>query len=137
MYRCHDAATLAKLLRTSLIEVVSAADVSEGRPIKVSPRSIQQVQSILRICCFHRVAWMFESGLKLIEDGQAPDVDIVLSLTFLMESSDLQHLALVHEGGDAHIRTSPDANDITQPRRLVAPPFASERRVSPAARRRS
>jgi hypothetical protein len=93
MYRCHDATTLAKLLRTSLIEVVSAADVSEGHPIKVSPRSIQQVQSILRICCFHRVAWMFESGSKMIEDGQAPDVDIVLSLAFLIESSDLQHLA--------------------------------------------
>lgn len=36
---------------------------------------------------------MFESGSKMIEDGQAPDVDIVLSLAFLIESSDLQHLA--------------------------------------------
>jgi hypothetical protein len=114
MYRGHDATTLAKLLRISLIEVVSAADVSEGRPIKVSPRSIQQVQSILRICSLHRVAWMFESGSKMIEDGQSPEVDIVLSLTFLIESSDLPHLALLHECGDA---------------------FPSEPRVSPAARR--
>jgi len=86
MHRCHDATKLADLLRASLVEVVSASGISEGHPMKVSPRTLQQVESILRICCFHRVAWTLDSASKMIDDGNAVDVDVVLSLSFLTES---------------------------------------------------
>ena len=86
MHRCHDAMKLADLLRASLVEVVSASDICEGHPMTVSPRSLQQVESILRICCFHRVAWTLGSASKRIDDGMAVDVGVVLSLSLLTES---------------------------------------------------
>ena len=85
MHYRHDATKLGELLRASLVEVVSASDVCEGHPIKVSPRSLQQVQRVLRICCFHRVAWTLDSDPKMFADKKALDVDVVLSLTFLTE----------------------------------------------------
>ena len=91
----RDATKLAEHLRASLVEVVSASDVREGHPIKVSPRSLQQIQSILSICCFHRVAWTLECDPKISDDEKALDVDVVLSLTFLIESHELAGSLLV------------------------------------------
>ena len=91
----RDATKLTEHLRASLGEVISASDVCEGHPIKVSPRSLQQIQSILRICCFHRVAWTLECDSKMSADEKALDVDVVLSLTFLIESHKLAGSLLV------------------------------------------
>ena len=90
----RDATKLAEHLRASLVEVVSASDVCEGHPIKVSPRSLQQAQSILRLCCFHRVAWTLECDSKISDDEKALGVDVVLSLTFLIERHKLAGSAL-------------------------------------------
>jgi len=84
-----DATNLAKLLRAPLVEALSAANVGEGFPIKVSPRSPHQLESVVRICCFNRVAWTLESALKIIDDGRALDYDVVVSLVFLVESQKL------------------------------------------------
>ena len=91
----RDATKLAEHLRASLVEVVSASDLCEGRPIKVSPRSLQQAQSILRLCCFHRVAWTLEYDSEISDDEKALDVDVVLSLTLLMGSHRLAGSPLV------------------------------------------
>jgi hypothetical protein len=86
MHHRHDATELTEHLRASLVEVVSASGVCGGRPIKVSPRSLQQFQNILRICCFHKVGWTLECDSKMIDSGEVLDVDVVLSLTILMAS---------------------------------------------------
>lgn len=94
-----DATNLAKLLRASLVEALSAANVGEGYPIKVSPRSPHQLESVIRLCCFNRVAWTLESALEIIGDGRARDVDVVVSLGFLIQShkSDGELATVVHE----------------------------------------
>lgn len=91
----RDATKLAEHLRASLVEVVSASDVCEGHPIRVSPRTLQQAQSILRLCCFHRVAWALECISTISADENALDLDVVLSLTLLMESHELAGSLLV------------------------------------------
>lgn len=83
MHRSHEAAKLAELLRASLAEVVDAEDICGRQPIKVSPRTFQQVQSILRVCDFHKVGWSLESGLKMDEGAEPGEVDVVLSLALL------------------------------------------------------
>lgn len=88
MHRCHEAAKLAELLRASLAEVVDVADICRHRPIKVSPRTFQQVQSILRVCDFHKVGWSLESGSKMDEGAEPGEVDVVLSLALLTASND-------------------------------------------------
>ncbi len=81
-----DAKNLAKLLRASLVEALSAENVGGGYPIKVSPRSLHQLESVIRVCCFDRVAWTLEFALETIGDGRARDVDVVVSLGFLIQS---------------------------------------------------
>jgi len=90
MHRSHEAAKLAELLRASLAEVVDAANVCGHRPIKVSPRTIQQVQSILRVCDFHKVGWSLESGSKMGEGAEPGEVDVVLSLALLIASTEAE-----------------------------------------------
>lgn len=84
-----DATNLAELLRAPLIEALCVANVSEGYPIKVSPRSLHQLESVIHICCFNRVAWTLETALEIIDDGGALDYDVVVSLVFLVESHKL------------------------------------------------
>jgi hypothetical protein len=86
MHRCQEAEKLAELLRVSLADVVDAANVCGHRPIKVSPRTFQQVQSILRVCDFHKVGWSLESGSTMDEGPDPGEVDIVVSLALLTAS---------------------------------------------------
>jgi hypothetical protein len=88
MHRCQKAAKLAELLRASLAEVVDAANVCGHRPIKVSPRTNQQILSILRVCEFHKVGWLLESGSKLDGGAEPGEVDVVVSLALLTASND-------------------------------------------------
>jgi len=82
----READTLAELLRVSLAEVVDAASVCGRRPIKVLPRTLWQVQSILRVCDFHKVGWSLESG-STTDEGPGPgEVDVVVSLALLTSS---------------------------------------------------
>lgn len=83
MHRCQEAEKLAELLLASLAEVVDAEDICGRRPIKVSPRTFQQVQSILRVCDFHKVGWSLESGSRMDEGADLGEVDVVLSLALL------------------------------------------------------
>lgn len=88
MHRCPEAAMLAELLRASLAEVVDAANVCGHRPIKVSPRTVQQVQTLLRVCEFHKVGWSLESGSEVSEGAAPGEVDVVLSLELLSASNE-------------------------------------------------
>ncbi|WP_309683427.1 hypothetical protein [Polaromonas sp.] len=85
MYQPQAANKLAELLRASLTEVLAPGDACGRQPIKVSPRTMQQLQSALRVCRFHRVAWSLESDLKINEDVRTGEIDVVLSLALLPE----------------------------------------------------
>lgn len=88
MRRCHEAKKLAGVLRASLEEVVAAEDICyEGQSIKVLPRTCEQVQSVVRVCSFHRVSWSLEIGPKPLEDSEMCRVDVVLSLAMLLGSN--------------------------------------------------
>ncbi len=84
----QEAEKLAELLRASLAEVVDAANVCGRRPIKVAPRTIQQVQSILRVCDFHKIAWSLESDSKMDAGANPDEVDVVVSLALLSTSNE-------------------------------------------------
>ncbi|WP_291099993.1 hypothetical protein [Hydrogenophaga sp.] len=88
MHPCQEAEKLAELLRASLAEVVDAANVCGRRPIKVSPRTFHQIQSILRVCDFHKVGWSLESGSKMDQGADPGEVDVVLSLALLTASNE-------------------------------------------------
>lgn len=87
MHRPTEAAMLAELLRAELGKVVDAADVRGGQPIKVLPRTFAQVESILRVCGFHRVAWSLESSSKMGADPDAADIDVMVVLPMLTASN--------------------------------------------------
>ena len=85
MRPCHEAKKLSALLLASLAEVAPAADICcESQPIRVSPRTFQQVQSIVRVCAFHRVAWALEGKSGATENTASREVDVVLSLALLL-----------------------------------------------------
>lgn len=88
MHQCQAAEKLAELLRASLTEVLDAANVCGRRPIKVAPRTFQQVHSILRVCDSHKVGWSLESGSKMDEGADPGEVDVVVSLALLTTSND-------------------------------------------------
>jgi hypothetical protein len=87
MHRPTEAAMLAELLRAALGKVVDAADVCGGQPIKVLPRTFPQVESIVRVCTFHRVAWSLESSSTMDANLETANIDVVVVLPVLTASS--------------------------------------------------
>lgn len=77
--RLAAAAVLADLLRSSLVEVVGAADVSMPYPIRVSPWNTHQLTDVLRVCAYHRVSW----SLDTCAQGAAGEFDVIVSLAML------------------------------------------------------
>ncbi len=84
--RFPEAAHLAELLRTSLIDAVGEGLVGALPPFVVSPRTPQQVEAVLRVCAHHRLALSVVSRPTTYGAGFAcRDVDVVLSLGTLID----------------------------------------------------
>jgi hypothetical protein len=83
--RCPDAAVLAELVRTCLVEAVGEAFVSELHPFVVSPTTPRQLEAVLRVCAHHRLAFSAVSRPSLAGAASTcADVDVVLSLDTLI-----------------------------------------------------
>jgi hypothetical protein len=83
--RCPEAAVLAELVRTCLVEAVGEAFVSELHPFVVSPTTPQQVEAVLHVCAHHRLAFSAVSGPSMAgAPSTCADVDVVLSLDTLI-----------------------------------------------------